>query len=78
MEQDLNYLFIVHTSVNQLKTERLLETIQIVIVSEVYVFYWRKKDSCRSASRKSGKDTFSLTDGGVLCILTRAGGRDKK
>jgi len=39
LKQDLHYLFIIHTSVNQLKTERLLETIQTVIVSEVYVFY---------------------------------------
>lgn len=38
-QQDLNHLFITHTSGNKLKTERLLETIQAVIVSEVYVFY---------------------------------------
>lgn len=32
-------VYYTHTSGNKLKTERLLETIQAVIVSEMYVFY---------------------------------------
>lgn len=59
-QQDLNHLFITHTSGNKLKTERLLETIQAVIVSEVYVFYQRKKGFLQVCNQEIRKEYFFL------------------